>query len=628
MSKKHKHIKSPSYSRMDMVKDKEIGFMKTDILAIFLIILTVVFSCLPLFKNISNINLHTDWLQMCSYYRSARQAVLIHHQFPLRTYFFGGGYPLIANPQDGFLSPFFIPVLILGEVIGLKLNILLAHFIALFGMYYLARYVLKYNYLGASFSTLVFCLGGHIHRLLIRGQDYVSTFYCFFIPLVMAFFLKSKEHKKYLFFTVFTLTVISTQAGLYFTPILLLLFLFSCLEAFKYKNNGLKFDLGYLKNFFVIIFFVLMLGAVKIFPMFELLRQNLRSVEGYNPFWGPLFINMYKSFFVHQKDFASVGEHWNYFYLGYVPICLSLVTFFMYWKKMWKFAVLLGIFILLSFSAHTRFDLFGLLWRLPIFHSIEAPTRYFVPVVIFIIALTSGGFFSIRQKFKNKFTFLIFTIIIIFTAADLFYTNGVSEASFPQPIPKNIIQPELFCVQNYNSSNKISTFIPKSMHWLRSWEFTLPNQYELMLQNIGKINWYGNIHLKESVTPKYYIEWNNVESFAPENFTWRINPAYKGELYFLNNSNNKAEFTYFSPNKIVVKINLSQPDILIINQNYDKYWRSSLSRPINNNGLLAVNLDKEGEYLVKFDYVPSSFYFGLVVTLITFIFIIYYLWIL
>ncbi len=238
---------------------------KIDIFTIFLISLIVIFSCVPLFKNIRNVNLHFDWLQMLSYYRADRESLLQYHQIPLRTFYFGGGYPLIANPQDGFLSPFFIPVLILGEVIGLKINVFLAHLIAALGMYYLTRYVLKYDYLGAFFSTIVFCLGGHAHRLLIRGQDYIISIFYFFIPLLLALFIKTKEHKNYLFYTVFVLTIIITQAGLYVAPIILFIFLFSVLEIFKSKDGSIAYDTGYLKNFFILILFSFFIRSSKVF---------------------------------------------------------------------------------------------------------------------------------------------------------------------------------------------------------------------------------------------------------------------------------------------------------------------------------------------------------------------------
>ncbi len=68
-----------------------------DILTVFLIILIVVFSSLPLFKNINNINLDWDFLQDLSLAKFRQQSYLKYHQYPLRTPYFNGGYSLIAS---------------------------------------------------------------------------------------------------------------------------------------------------------------------------------------------------------------------------------------------------------------------------------------------------------------------------------------------------------------------------------------------------------------------------------------------------------------------------------------------------------------------------------------------------
>lgn len=586
-----------------------------DVLIICLLVLVIVFSCLPLFKNIQNINLDFDWLQMASYYRADRQAILEFRQFPFRTFYFGGGYPLAANPQDGSLNPFFLPPLLFGEVIGIKVNVFLAHLVALLGMFYLCRGVMKYNLWGASFSALVFCLGGHLHRLLIRGQDYIPSFYFFFVPLLLALFIKTKEGKKFFLFAALLLAVIISQAGLYLAPILLFIFLFSFLEAFRGKDNKLLIDPLYLKNFFIVLFLALFLAAVKVLPCLELLVRNPRTMAGYNPFWPPLLPNIYRAFFVPVYDFPFPGLHWNYFYLGVLPVACACLTFIMDWKKAWRGFVLLFLFFLLAFSGHTRFDIFQYLWQLPLFHSIEAPTRYFVSLVLFLIALYAGKVFSIADRIKNRFIVFVFAGVIVFTVVDLLRINTVREDTFSVPVPFAGAQPAFFPVRNSAPGGAASPLIPKKMFLTRSWEWTRPTQYELMLQNIGKINWYGNIHLGEYAVPKYFIQ---------EDLSLRPNPGYRGEAYFLNDPKNTARLHYFSPNKIVVNVRIEEPDILIINQNYDKYWASDKGKPSDANGLLGLPL-KEGEYLVTFAYIPVSFYVGLVLSIITAVGMIYLL---
>jgi hypothetical protein len=344
-------------------------------------------------------------------------------------------------------------------------------------------------------------------------------------------------------------------------------------------------------------------------------------MNDYNPFWG----NLYDAFLKHKSSFTSAGKHWSYFYLGYVPVIFALGSLLIYWKKTLRLFILLILFMFFGFSAHKRFDLFATLWQFPVFHSIEAPTRYFAPLIVFIIAVSAGQIFLIQERFKKKFITLIFVLVLAFTACDLFFTNSTKEVSFPEAVPKYSKQAQFFSVKNSKAGDKVSPLIAKDMFSIRSWEWTMPSQYELMLRNIGKINWYGNIHLEEYAIPKFYIDWNGSVSFNPDNYTWHLNPDYRGEIYFLNSRNNKAEFSYFSPNSIVAEVKVLEPDTLILNQNYDKYWRSNIAKPVNYNGLLAINLTEEGEYPVKFIYVPLSFYLGLNVSLITFMFIIGYL---
>ncbi|MFH1458395.1 MAG: hypothetical protein ABIG31_04430 [Candidatus Omnitrophota bacterium] len=590
-----------------------------DTIIIILLILLISLSCLPLFKNIQNINFHWDWLQMLSYFRASRQSLLQDYQFPLRTYYFGGGYPLLANPQDPSFSLFLIPVLIFGEVLGLKINVFLFHLLGVLGMYYLTRCVLNYNTLGAAFSSIVFGLAGHAHRLLIRGQDYIPTSFYFFIPLVLALFIKSKGDKRYLIFTVLVFTVIAMQAGLYLAPLLLFIFLFSLLELLRWENKKMIFDPAALKNFFFVISVSFLLGAVKFLPMLELLKQNPRQMDGYNPFWGPLWPNIFKAFFVHQRSFPYIGMHWNYFYIGYVPVLLSFAAFLVFWRRNMRYLILGIIFALLSFGARTPLDLFRFLGKLPLFHSIEAPTRYFVSYVTFILALASGSLFLIQQRFKLWVMTPALILCVGFVGADLFFTNSTRDVSFPAAIPKYDYQQSFFSVKNLKPGTQVSSLIPSKMFQTRSWEWTFPTQYELMLQNIGKINAYVNIHLRESSVPKYLIGWNGSASLEPKNFTWHLNPDYRGEIAFLNNPGNAAAFRVFNANKMVAKVSVIEPDTLIINQNYDKSWRTNLGRPKNYNGLLALDLDKKGEYLVSFTYRPVSFILGLVVSLVTLI---------
>ncbi len=596
-----------------------------DKLAVILIALVLLLSCLPLFKDIHNINLNWDWLQHLGFARASRQAILEYGQLPLRTPYFNGGYPLFGHPLENTLNAVFLPILIFGETAGLKINIFLFHLLGGLGMYYLSRRCLNFTYLGALFSVFVFALGGNLHRLLISGIAYYPQATYFFIPLLIALLIRSRDSKKHLIYLVAALAILRFSVSIF-----LFIFLFSVLEAIRSAKRKAAFDLCYIKNFFIAISLAFLLGAAKNFALLELLRQNPRPVDSYLPFWGPLSLsaplmpNLFHAFFVHYRNFASWGMHWNYLYLGYLPVIFALLSSVVYWKKTKRFFMLLVIFALLSFGANTRLDIFRYLWPLPFFRSIEAPTRHFIPFVIFLIAVLSGQIFSAAEKIKFRFAGPALFLALSFTTADLFVTNGIRQPAFGHPVPQPVLSSPFFQVKNSEPGRQVSPFVPKNIFAVRSWEWTRPSSYELMLRNIGKLNAYTMIYLGEYAAPKYYIEWNGMDSMEPQNYMWRLNPDYRGEVYFLNHPQNTAEFTLFSPNKIVAKVSVAHPDTLVINQNFDKSWRSSLSKPVDHQGLLAVELDKEGEYSVTFTYVPLIFYLGLCVSLASLVFLVYW----
>lgn len=566
---------------------------------IFFVILV---ACLPLFRGLPNINANLDWLQMLSYYRADRQAVLEHGQWPLRTHFFGGGYPLIANPQDGSLSPFFLPVLVFGESVGMKVNVFLAHLIAAFGMYYLTRRVLGFPLLGALFSVVVFCLGGHMHRILIRGQDYVTLYY-FFLPLVLALFIRARESRRFLALCAFVLTIVALQAGLYFVPIVFFLFLWACLHP------------AYLKYFFFACCGALLLGALKFLPMLELLSQNPRVMGGYNPFWDFSLARLYDIFLARHTRLPFESLNWVYYYVGFAPVALGALAFAFRFRRLKSYLLLLGFFALLTFAGHTRLDVFRFLHSLPLFSSMEAPSRYFSPLVIFLVAVASGEAFFLARGLRPRLAASAGILLLVLTAADLAWINGTRDVSFPVPAPAVAAGKDFYAVKNIAATGKVSPLIPREMFETRSWEWTRPSQYELMLENTGKINAYVNIHLGEFAAPKFFVEWNGIEDVAAENYARVPNPEYRGEAYFLAGEKNSAVIRTFAPSAILVDVEVGIPDVLVVNQNYDKYWRADAGPVMNHNGLLAVRLDRTGARMVRFSYVPRTFYLGLLISL-------------
>jgi uncharacterized membrane protein YfhO len=96
------------------------------------------------------------------------------------------------------------------------------------------------------------------------------------------------------------------------------------------------------------------------------------------------------------------------------------------------------------------------------------------------------------------------------------------------------------------------------------------------------------------------------------------NPLYKGEAFFLK-VGSKVNILKFSANELIMDTKIVEPDVLIINQNYDKGWRTSTGKIENHNNLLAVRFDKPINCKLRLTYCPRIFLIGLAISLFTLI---------
>ena len=204
-------------------------------ICIFLILIFWLLFYLPLIVHINYAFVDNDWYQSYYYADAFRKSVLEYNQFPLRTPFMGGGYPLIGHPFEISLSPFAILILIFGAVTGSTIIALLFSLLGALGMFYLTKCVLKYNYMGALFSTLVFMLNKWGLNMIAEG-NYQKLYY-WFLPWILAFFIRSKDNKRFILFSGFILYMVLAQGGLILIPLMLFLFLFACLQGIEIEKG-------------------------------------------------------------------------------------------------------------------------------------------------------------------------------------------------------------------------------------------------------------------------------------------------------------------------------------------------------------------------------------------------------
>ena len=292
--------------------------------------------------------------------------------------------------------------------------------------------------------------------------------------------------------------------------------------------------------------------------------------------------------------------------VGWIPVALFAVALFAFWRRTlaWGLASAVCAWLLLAHNA--PFDLLKLSWNLPIFQSIYLPHKYFSFQIAFTVALVSGQFFWLLTKRRPKWVEpVLATSLIVFGGWFL-----VPRAMAIQENTYTLESPPVLPSDPEGFSNVQGYGLPR---------FRLgPHRsvsYFNLLRNVGTVDWYTAVPFAENAIPKYFVDSRNRELRYRD---------YRGEAYF-SKGKGSVEST-FSPNSIELTLNVQEPDVLIINQNYHPDWQVSKGDLFNKDGLLALRLQDTGSYRVRLQYVLRSFRTGLLVTLSSLAFLVFVCW--
>jgi hypothetical protein len=152
-----------------------------------------------------------DWLNCRSFDLLSARAILEDGQFPLRSHLVGGGFPILIHPSDGSWAPTLVAILLLGDVLGLKANLVLLFLIGALGVYGLARRWARLAPFPAAFAALLFALSGWMPSMLLVGF-YHQVFYLP-IPAILFLLLSSPGRPHRLGLAGFLLFVVLQQGG-------------------------------------------------------------------------------------------------------------------------------------------------------------------------------------------------------------------------------------------------------------------------------------------------------------------------------------------------------------------------------------------------------------------------------
>jgi hypothetical protein len=554
---------------------------------------------------------HEDWFQVSSYYISARKTVIEYHQFPLWSPYFGGGFPLVGHPEDISLSPLFLPVLLFGETISLKVIVIIIYLLAALGMYLFCKEILKFKRFACLFTSLTFTLTSYL-PFRINDGDFHSEPMLLLLPLLFYFYEKSIQKRKFVFLTSLFLVFLLFTGAFAFLYIFFALLVYSILSSVINK----KIKPRYTKNFILISIFLITMGAIKIIPSVEIISTSPNCINDFSQInsasdcRNTLYITQYTDRYFSYTDLIRSYIDRNFkgdtpTYTGIIPLFFFILGAISIKKKNLKFLFFFLIFSIILLGNNFIINFHSLFLHIHLFNQIIKIDKYLPPIILFSFCIISGSFLnSFHLKVKKKLI-IVLSMLVVGSLMWQFNSNiKLQSNSFDLP-KEEINKSQIFYqieIKNITQKDNI---------------LTAKTQYYNILNNKGTLNWYSSLSYNTNVTPKFFIDNNGVPS---------KNIKYKGKIYFLNNNKNQARINHFSPNKIIVEVNASEKDLLILNMNYNKNWKSNLITIGQYNGLLSLNINKMGQYNVVIKYLPFSFFIGLIISFISITLGIYLYW--
>ncbi len=485
---------------------------------------------------------------------------------------------MIGRPDVTFFPFPIMFVSCFGVIAGLRIMVLFYLFTGMAGMFYLCRH-LGVKGIAAVISSVIFAMNGSLAFHIMAGHlGWLSIAY---LPWIVFFYLKGLKKSRYLFVSsVFLACMVFEGAYIFIFTVVFLVVLagLSSLQEWRFRP---VWGLG------LALFFCVLLSGPKLFPMIELMRQFPRPTYAGEVI--PLK-NLYHVFLMrHQhSDFAFAFMNdlrwWEFgSYIGIVPAVLFMLSFKLF-KERWPLLLTAVITLAIGIGNFSNFAPWTIIHAWPVLRNMHIPSRIFI-VFVFAVALLCGLYLdSIKPKSRGgvylKNAFLL--VMLCFLAWDLtvvhsplFHRSVGSTEISERPVFKS----NSFRQLQYPEPPDDIFGNPKSL-------------LAQVFQNRGIIGAYEAIPAVKNAIP--YGD-----------------PSYRGEFYLLDQGGELSQ-KYWSPNKLVFHYNIDRPDVLVVNQNYDKSWRTSQKRMVkSHDGLISVEL-QAGEGQVTLYYFPASFAYGIV----------------
>ncbi|MBI95651.1 hypothetical protein CL656_00665 [bacterium] len=562
------------------------------------------------------------------------------------------GFPFLADIQVGtFYIPDILFFSIFSPLTAHNFSVLAHLIFSAVGIYFFC-----FNYLKSKCSSIAIALsvvlsGSFLSRIVYL--NFLETIA--FIPWV----LLALDQKRSSFYTLLFLFSMMIFAGhpvaMFYSSIII--------GTYLIINRVEKF-----KKVLAAGATSLLVCSIQIVPFLYLKLNSVRDSLSYQDFvGGSLHFSNFKSFtwpLFQNINFDSFIYFGSFAFL-YIVISIFFIKNFS--KKIKKIYLTgLGLFILgIILSLGSNFEILSkLLFEVPVFNLIRVPARYIL-ISHFGVILMLIGFFTYLNKNKKLISFLL-TLPLILNAVvtpyltleryDILAANQEYNFEIKKTIEENSkVKTSIKSVPNYFLSS--SFFLFPNRHRLSYLHNTI-GYNPLILETFYKFlpvspvgsfenpNYFMDYYEKFNLVGlKYYIfpsneflksknlgektfinkflTRNNWKILGDENKNFKIweNPNAKPFAYF-ENSKNKIKDINFKPGRIILNVETSSADTLVINQTFVEGWKmkTDLDNKISKSEIFSDIAQsykvKTGTKVIEVYYLPKELVIGFMLSLL------------
>jgi len=568
-----------------------------DLAAPAVLVALVLVMGLPLLSSVGYFSLDPDWTYHYALHEIARRALVADHAYPLWTPYVGGGFPIFAHPEFPAPTPQMLVALALGPVGGLKIVALCFWAIAALGTYGFARAVLRVGRIEAMVAGSIVAGSTWFPQRLLSGN--MNELYFAFLPCILAcLWCASRGGRRLRYFV--GLVGLLAWALVDGKGCVLVLGLYAGLCAVLWpigkKAGRWSWDFRPLLTLAVAAAAAAGLAAVKVVPAFALVRRHFASQSTLYAHAGAHGRHslgfVAGSLLLWRRSGAPAGTSlaYSYMHVGGPALVLGLTGLALCWRKSWRYVLLVALTVLLVMGAGSHVDVLGVLRRLPGFHLIEGPGKYFsFPMVLLVACLGALALERLRHILSPRvFGAGLGAAGII--SLGLWWTADyeIMRQVFPARHGTTFVAPD-FC--------QVKAIGPGA----RGNKPLRANEYLSIRRQVGVVNWNSPILMPEHARPRILVR--------PDNSVQR-NPEYFGEAW-LAGGNGTARLRRVGANRIVVDVSVASAATVVLNFNADPAWTCERGSVGASDGLLSVRLGGPSKGMMELRYRPRLFRVGL-----------------